>query len=418
MDRLIQAKAVGENWIRLSEHNQEKDLLFPNSLDIEIVNVSCVETVSFINQLPVGVPIPDIDVTQNQVSVIYVYFPLGDGDEYLTSKRWAEQMACYAPYNWGVERTLDPNGYGVYFKLFPLSDQDLAPQEKMYVNIRNLVSFGNLEKMVYVAVRFTHILLSGGDTVEGDDFLAYFKKRPPLQILNLECSRSKVAVGDTVKIEWAVAGNPEDCILTPGDIPVQAVGSLETEVFKDTTFRIHAFSQNEQISKASIVYVDRPVIRKFTSNCPNHRTKYGLPVILSYEVQEGYGVYLNQGIGRMQDNSVSVVPMAAETEYILNCMAPDALVQERLVITVTDYLEVLQLIYTRSRQTDGSYQYYLKWEVANCITIKITTSDGLVRSSGEASGKIQFPDQSVEALSVTLYCTGTSGQVIDQVYTI
>lgn len=418
MDRLVQARSLGSNWIRLSEHKQGKELLFSNSLDIVVTNVSNVDTASFINHLPPGADIPDIGVQQDQVSVIYIYFPLGDGEAYLTTEKLAEQMRCYAPMNWGVKQAFDPDGYGVYFKCYPLEDAEFAPQDKMYFNIRNLVSFGKLEKMVFVAVRFTNIQMTGRESSDGDDFLAYFKRRSPLQILNLECNRTRVTVGDKVKLEWAVAGDTVKCLLTPGDFEVQDVGSLEMEVFSDTKFRLHAIGANEQVSQTVMVYVDRPIIRKFTSNCPDHTTKYGIPVILSYEVQNGYGAYLNQGIGRLQDNTVSVVPVAAETEYILNCMAPDALVQERLMITVTDYLEVLQLIYTRSRQTDGSYQYYLKWEVANCITIKLTTSDGQIRSTGQASGKIQFSDKSVEALSVTLYCTGTSGQVIDQVYTI
>lgn len=429
MDRLIQANALGEKKILLSEHKQGKDLLFPNSLDVEVVNVSCVETASFINHLPEGAPIPDIGAEQDQISVIYVYFPIGRGEAYLTTKEWAEKMICYAPYNWGVEQAYDSDRYGVYFKLYPLNDYDLVPRDKMYFSVGNLVSFGEMEKMVYVAVRFTNIPMSGGATwpsrtdgseedLGGTDFLAYFKKRPPLKILDFECSRTKVAVGDTVKLEWAVAGDAVKCVLTPGDITVDRVGSREVEIFTDTTFRLYALGANEQISRTATVYVERPVITRFTSNCPDHATLFGHPVILSYEVKDAYGIYLNQGIGRVSGGSISVVPGDASTEYILSCMGPDCLVQERMTITVTDFLKVQLLSYSRSRQPDGSYKYYLKWDVANCITIHLTTSDEQVRSVGQASGEIQFLDPSPAALTVTLYCTGTSGQVINHVYTV
>lgn len=33
-----------------------------------------------------------------------------------------------------------------------------------------------------------------------------------LKILDFECSRTKVAVGDTVKLEWAVAGEAVKCV--------------------------------------------------------------------------------------------------------------------------------------------------------------------------------------------------------------
>lgn len=426
MDRLIQANVVGEKRILLSEHKQGKDLLFPNSPDVEVVNVSCVETASFINHLPEGAHIPDIKTVQDQVSVMYVYFPIGNGEAYLTTKEWAEKMICYAPYNWGVEQAYDPD-YGVYFKLYPLVEYDLAPREKFYFSISNLVSFGELEKMVYVAVCFANVLMSGGETysyrptgleevLRGTDFLAYFKKRSTLKILNFDCNRSRVAVGDTVRLEWAVAGDAVKCVLTPGDITVESVGSLEVEIFKDTTFRLYALGANEQISRTAMVYVERPVITKFTSNCPDQKTKYGQPVLLSYEVKDGYGIYLNQGIGRLSGNSISVVPTSATTEYILTCMGPDNLVRERLTITVTDFMEVEQVLYHRTHQKDGSYMYSLKWDVVNCITIQLTTSDGQVRSSGQASGNIQFSDSSETALTVTLHCTGTSGQVVDRVF--
>lgn len=421
MDRLIQANIYGDKRIVLSEHNQGKDVVFSNSLEVEVANVSYVETASWINDLAEGAPIPDIDTEQDQVSVIYVYFPIGSGDAYLTTKELAEQMKCYAPYNWGVEQAYDPNGYGVYFKIYPLDGMDLAPREKLYFSIRNVVSFGELEKMVYMAVRFTNISMSGGQTLQsieedrvGTDYLALFKKRSPLKIVNLSCNRSKVAVGDRVKLEWAVAGDATKCILTPGDIVVERVGSLEMEVIADTTFRLYAFGSDQQISRTATVFVEAPVISRFISDCPDNKTVYGRPVLLTYEVKDGYGIYLNQGIGRVSNNTISVVPTREKTEYVLSCMGPDKLVQERLTITITDFLKVIMIEFSRSYQADNTYLYHLKWQVANFTTIELKTSDGKVRSSGKGEGDISFPDSSATALTLSLQCTGPSGQVINR----
>lgn len=424
MDRLIQANIVGDKTIILSEHKDGSDVIIPNSLNMEMINVSCTDTALFVNELDAEAPIPDIDEKQEHISVIYVYFPLGDGDAYLTTEALAKKIICYAPYNWGVEQAYNET-YGVYFKIYPLYDYKLAPRDKLYISLIDLVSFGQLEKMVYVAVRFSNVLKSDEEALlpqhdeynDGTDYLAYFKKRSPLKILNFTCNRTKVAVGDTVTLEWAVAGDAVKCILTPGDIAVDRSGSLELEIFSDTTIRLYAFGEHEQVSQTVFVYVEQPVITSFTSNCPDHSTRYGEPIVLSYEVKDGYSIYLNQGIGRVSESSISVVPKRAKTEYMLSCMGTDQLVQQSITITVTDFLEVRQLRFIRGgRRADGSYMYFLKWIVANCTTIQLVTSDGQVRSTGEAKGEIQFLDCSVEALKVTVHCTGTSGQSIEQVY--
>jgi hypothetical protein len=425
MDRLIQANVRGEKTIVLSEHREGKDIAIANALDIEIVNVSCVASAMFINHLQVGDPIPDIDVKQDQISVIYVYFPLGEGDAYLTTNEWAEKIRCYAPYNWGVEQAYD-KAYGVYFKLYPLSDYDLEPREKLYISISNVVSFGQLEKMVYVAVRFTSIPMSddatsqtmndsSDDELAGTDFLAYFKKRSPLSIINFSCNRTKVAVGDSVTFSWEVVGDAVSCVLTPGDLIVNNVGSMELEVSNDTIFRLYAIGENEQITRTATVYVDNPVIQSFTSDCVDHKTKYGQPIQLSYEVKDGYNLYLNEGIGRVSGNTIAVVPKKAKPTYTLSCLGTKGLVQESITITVTDYLLVNWVIFTRSRQVDGSYKYYLNWDVENFITITLTTSDGQVRSSDKGSGTINFTSREAD-LTVLLQCTGSAGQVINQMY--
>ncbi|WP_458122378.1 hypothetical protein [Paenibacillus sp. Z6-24] len=430
MDRLIQANVQGAKTILLSEHKINTDLLFPNTINIEIANVSCAETASFVNDLPEDAPIPGIEEEQNIISVIYIYFPLGSGDAYLTTLEWAAKMVAYPPYNWAAEQAFDSERYGMYFKFYPLYAYELAPRDKFYISIGNLISFGELEKMIYAAVRFPAVAMNtkaaglkekavGSTAVAGGtDFLAYFKKRSPLHILSLNCSRTQVAVGDTITIEWAVAGDVEKCVLTPGDLVVESVGSQKIEVFEDTIFCLYAFGDARQVVRTATVYVESPVITRFASDFINNEAKYGQIVTLSYEAEIDCDLYLNQGIGRLSGTSISVMPTRASTVYTLSGMGTKALIQQSLTIRVVDYLEVEQFTYYRTGHFPDAYRYYLTWEVSNCTTIQLTTSDGQVRSSGQARGSIQFANPLDVPLTITLYCTGTSGQLINQVYSV
>ncbi|QDH23257.1 hypothetical protein [Saccharibacillus brassicae] len=429
MDRLIQANVQGSKTLRLSERSAHTDLLFANTLNIEIVNVSCAETASFVNDLPEGSPIPGIEEEQNVVSVIYVYFPLGTGEAYLTTEEWASKMVAYAPYNWAVERAFDP-AYGMYFKLYPLYAYDLAPRDKFYISIGSVIAFGELEKMVYTAVRFPAVAMYGGPedakrqaegesvTAGGTDFLAFFKKRAPLHIPSFDCDRTRVAVGDTVTLRWAAAGDVERCVITPGDTVVDRVGSLEVQVFEDTPFRLYAFGEDRQVARTVTVYAETPAITRFVSDCPHNETKYGERVTLSYAATNGCDLYLNQGIGRVRGSSISVLPARPETVYTLSSMGAEGLIRQNLTITVTDYLNVQEFTYYRTGRSPDTYRYYLSWKVCNCTTIQLTTSDGQLRSSGQDAGSLQFSDPSQVPLTLTLYCTGTSGQILDQVYIV
>jgi len=440
VDRLIQANVIGDKSIVLSERNGDQEIVIRNSLDIELVNVSCIANALFYNNLDPGEPIPDIDDKQDKVSVIYVHFPLGEGDAYLTTKEWAKKMRCYAPFNWGVEQAEDDN-YGGYFKLYPISDYDLEPREKLYISISDLISFGELEKMVYVAVRFTNIPMSDANTLHDTvavsaevardtvnsvssikelsvfdtDYLAYFKRRSPLSIMSFSCNRTKVAIGDTVKLSWTIVGDAVTCMLTPGDIPVNKAGSIELEVSSDTTFRLYAIGENEQITRTATVYVEKPVIVSFTDDCVDHKTTYNKPVKLSYQLENCYSAYLNEGIGRLDGNTISVIPKKAKTTYTLSCLGREGLVQKSITIIVTDFLQVNWVGFSRAKNSDGTYTYYINWDVVNCLTITLTTSDSKIRSSNQPSGNISFPSN-IPDLKLTLHCTGTGEQKIDRAY--
>lgn len=215
-----------------------------------------------------------------------------------------------------------------------------------------------------------------------------------------------------------MAGDVEKCVLTPGDLVVNSVGNQKIEVFEDTAFRLYAFGNNRQVTRTATVYVESPVITRFASDCPDNKTKYGQIVTLSYESKIGCNLYLNQGIERLSGNTISVLPMRASTVYTLSGLGAEVLIQQSLTIIVTDFLDVEQFTYYRTGRSADNYRYYLTWKVSNCNTIQLTTSDGQVRSSGQASGSIQFVDPSDVPMTITLHCTGTSGQLIDQVYSV
>src|SRR5690606_12721931 len=183
----------------------------------------------------------------------------------------------------------------------------------------------------------------------------------------------------------------------------------------DTTFRLYAIGESQQTSRTAIVYVVNPEIISFTDDCIEHRTKYGQPVLLSYQIKNSYSAYLNQGIGRLSANTISVTPKMAKTTYTLSCLGRSGLIQQSITLIVTDYLQVNWVIFSRSRNNDGTYSYFINWDVENCIKITLTTSDSILRSSDQASGTTTF-SSSIADLKLHLHCIGTGDQVIEQSY--
>lgn len=431
MDRYIQGQICGSKWLMLSEKTCDKDIQIRNQINVEIENVSCVKSISFINNLKDGDPIPDIGVEQHDISVIYVYFPLGDGEAYLTTESLAHDFVCYAPYNWNAEKTYDKNQYGVYFKLFPTAGYTFEPREKMYFSITNMVTYGSLEKMVYVAVDFTSIFMEEGETQEtpikiseaeenanGTDFLACFKKRMLLDVVSFEATPARAAVGDTIKLSWVVGGDAVKCILTPGDLEVSKTGSIQTSVTEDTEFMIYAIGDDQQVSRSATVYIETPIIRSFTCSAKDNKIRYGDCVTFEYDVLNCYSIFMNQGIGRLTSKVFNVVPTLKSTDYTLCCKGPNGLIKQTITINITDFLEVKNVVFYRSKKSDGSYQYTLSWVILNNTSSKIMTSDGIVRSQDQQTGNITFTDSSGNALTVRFLCTGNGGQKIDNVYSV
>lgn len=418
MDRFIKAQIFGSKSLTLSEKIGDEAIKVSNQLNIEIENVSCVKNITFINNLNEGEPIPDIGVDQEDITVIYVFFPLGEGEAYLTTNDLANDFVCYAPYNWNVQKAFDQEHYGVYFKFFPTSEYAFEPREKMYFSISNMVSYGSLEKMVYVAVNFTSVFIDEELSSNGTDYLPCFKKRRPLEVLSFEASPSKVAVGDEITLNWVVAGDAVKCILTPGDIEVEKIGRMDTCVDMDTEFMIYALGKDSQVSKNAMVYIETPVIHAFTCDVPDKKIKYGDWVSFNYEVENCKSIFMNQGIGRVKSKPINVVPSQKLTDYTLICKSTNGLIQKSITIEITNFLEVKNVTYYRNKKSDGTYQYTLIWLILNSTSSKIITSDGVVRSQDQKSGSINFSDASVTPLKVRLICTGEGGQKLDSEYDV
>lgn len=402
-----------------------------NHIDVEIENTSCINRLTFINNLNEGDPIPDIGVEQKDISVIYVFFPLGEGDAYLTTEALANDFVCYAPYNWNVEKAYDKDHYGMYFKLFPTAGYEFEPKEKMYFSIANIVTYGSLEKMVYVAVNFTSIFLEDSEvsqsglestkaleSANGTDYLACIKKRMPLNVVSFEAVPAIVAVGDEINLNWTIVGDTTRCVLTPGDIEVQKTGSINTTVTSDTEFRIYALNGDTQVSKTAMVYIEIPKIKKFNCNAKDNRICFGECVSFEYEVENCNSVFMNQGIGRLYSNSFNVIPNLKSTDYTLSCRSPNGLIQKTITIEITDFLEVSQVVFFRTKKSDGNYQYTLSWVILNSTSCKIVTSDGITRSQDQEKGEIVFQDTTGMPLSVRFICSGKGGQKLDSEYTL
>lgn len=347
MGRLIRANVDQSHSIVQSRHSygHGQDTVIPNTLKIEIVNISSLQTAHFANNVTDDVSIPNIDHAQHNISVLYIHFPIGVGDAYLTDMEWAQKMICKAPDQWRVEMVANPQQCEVYFKLYPLSNIELHPGEKIDISIMNIVSFGVLDKMVYVAVDFPSIQMVDkslpesneqrwGLSDEGTDYLPYFKKVEPLHIEQFECDRDKVAFGDKVVIKWRVYGEFKQCVFMPGDIKVDREGSLEVEVFEDTTFQLYAFDEQQQVSQTMTIYMEPAVIVSFDPPPFEQQDETKVAITLTYEVKNAQYVYLDQGIGRLEAKagSVTVEPSKKQTVYTLSCMGPDGLVQKECIV--------------------------------------------------------------------------------------
>ncbi len=342
MGRLIRANVYRSNSILQSGNNYgyQQNIVIPNTLEIEIVNISSLQTACFIN------------ASTTDASILYIHFPIGSGDAYLTELEWAKLMICYAPDQWQVEKVIDSSEYGVYFKIYPLRNIDLPPGEKIHIRIEHLVSFGTLDKMVYVAVRVPAIQMIDKSLPEADkrrlvssdegtDYLPYFKTVEPLRIVQFECDHDQVGFGDKVILKWTVYGELKRCVLTPGDIEVDREGSLEVEVFENTIFQLYAFGEQQQMSQTTQVKIEPAMIVSFDSVPPEQQDTTKLAVTLTYEVKNARYVYVDQGIGRLEAKAgvVIVEPSRMQTVYTLSCMGPDGLIQKKCTVSSAYYIK-------------------------------------------------------------------------------
>lgn len=414
MERFIQASVYGNKFINLSEKRVSKIILEQvNQIQIQINNVSNNNNLLIYNNLEEDEEIPDIDEEQTKVSVIYIYYPIGDTEAHLTTEAYAKLIECYPPFNWKVKKAFHPE-YGTYFKLAPISDDYLKARECTFIGLNNIIATGTSEKLVYVAVKFINITpesssLSDRLTVgytNNTDFLPYFKTKGEYRIVDFSSNKTIVSYGDTIVLQWKVVGQPQQLLLTPGDFELRTSnGELSMEIYNDTTIRLYAIGDNKQVSQPINIEVNKPTIHSFTTNpTDSGEYKFGDTITFKYDVSGTDQVYMNQGIGLTNSNVIEHIfsPILEITKYDLMCKTKEGLISESIAITCTDLLLVEYKIIPNGNV------YLLNWTISNGFNISVRTSDHSVDST-EAVGTVTFKSDA-QNLTLTISCVGTANQ--------
>lgn len=415
-DRFVIAEFAPLKTVVLSENTDSDNemSLVENNLQLEIENASNVHTARFLNEINERESIPNINERNDNISVMYVYFLIGEGEEYLTSQKYAEKITCEVPFLWKVDKIVDKDGLGVYFKVYPSLTLSLKPREKIFISFNNIVAFSRLEKMVFGVVKFVNII----DNEDGFDFLPIFKKRSKPEIKYFESEKSTVGIEDVVHLKWNAIGAKNGCKITPYDIDVEQIGELDIKVYEDTEFMLYVNGKDKTQVSSYNIYVKEPEILSFDTADKKHKINFGDKIEFNFDVVNVEHVYLNQGIGKVVGKSCEVIPIKSPINYILSCLGQNNIVTKNISIEIVDYLEINYLSFNRFRKRDNTYVYYLSWKIENANSISLITSDGIERSDSQSEGKTEIFDENDTPLTLHVYCTGNNHQIIDIIYHI
>lgn len=415
-DRFIIADFVPIKTVILSEKTSSEvgDSIVENNLQLEVENASNIYAAKFLNELDETDDIPNIEEKNEKISVIYVYFLTGEGEEYLTTQKYAEKITCEVPFLWKVDKMIDKDGLGVYFKIYPSQSLSINSREKIFISFNNIIAFSKLEKMVFGVVKFVNIV----DNEDGCDFLPVFKKKSKPAIRYFESEKSTVGIEDIVHLRWNAIGAETGCRITPYDMNVNQTGEIDVKVYEDTEFMLYVNGENKTEVSSYNIYVKEPRIISFDTEDKNHKINYGDKIKLNFDIENVEHAYLNQGIGKVVGKSYEVIPTKSPISYVLSCLGQNHIVSKKIDIEIVDFLEIKYLSFNRFRNKDNTYVYYLSWEIENAVSISLKTSDGVERSDSRSSGKKEIYDENDTPLFLHVYCTGKNHQIIDKIYYI
>jgi len=332
------------------------------------------------------------------LSRIYLAFPIGDRPGCFTSKEYKEQIRVKPTTGWGCECQEDA------FVLYPRKTISLVPKETVLFQLDSIITTLIEYGMSYVFIKYVGI---GSEIFS--QHIPLFRKRPPLKINSFSPDRSETyGFGDTVTLSWDITG-AEKAVITPGDIAVNSVGSIEVPIVDNTEFILYAWANKTLASAGVKVYMEDAEIVDFKASAS--RISYGAKASLSFELNNAHHAYISDAVGLVTTSPVVVQPVKYSNKYVLSCENQSGLVEKSgVIVIVTDALKVGDIAFTRVKKDDTSFSYTADWDVANAQSIKVSTSDGIVRCEDVGIKHIEFTSTQTAPLTLYLECRGVKGQ--------
>lgn len=389
---------VSPNYINTTYY--EKNLII-NSLSFTLSYLEGEQNLQMNNTKGLsGEAIPTIGSMEKLeiLSRIYLSFPIGNCQGCFTSKEYKDQIKVKPTTGWAYECQEEA------FVLYPKETISLKPKETVLFQLDHIITTLIEYGMSYVFIKYVGI---GSEIFS--QYVPLFRKIPPLKINSFFLEQSEIyGFGDMATLSWDITG-AESAMIIPGDIAVSSVGSLQVPIVDNTEFVLNAWA-TETLAIASVtVYMEDAEIIDFKAS--SSQIYYGDKVSLSFKLKNAHHCYISDTVGLATTSPVVVQPTQYSNKYVLSCENQSGLIEKSCVtIIVMDALRVGQIVFTRMKRDDTSFNYTGDWDVINAQSIKVSTSDGIVRCEDVSINHMEFTSTQTDPLTIYLECKGVKGQ--------
>jgi hypothetical protein len=437
----LKAEISGENTIYTAydykniKNNEEIEI--NNDLTISITNLSKTNTLELSYDSSKKNPSINDTSAYLQQPRIYVYFPVGDKKFHMTTMELAKKIKCSVSRGWKVEMCDTDAAFKnkIYWTIFPdTTDSNLKfrPGDSLIVYFDGIKSYTTSNRMTCVCIDIRDIV-NVSDTKE---YLPVFIVQPEPRIRNFSCSQNFAGILDKVEFSWEVLGNIKQTQFYPGygengETNISAKGDFDCVINESTNFTIRVYGENDIVYGYCPVTVDEPVVILSTMDGKTEY-KYGEDIALKIKLMNTNHCYLNEGIGKIdiETKYVNGYPVIEATkkvecnnrrvEFCASCLGKEGLVKDKILIEITDYVDIQNIVFKRVYLPDkNSFRYSLYWNILNATSLEIRTSDNIERTNSKEgspvlSGSAVFENNSKEPLEITVEAKGSSGQYLKE----
>lgn len=154
-----------------------------------------------------------------------------------------------------------------------------------------------------------------------------------VQILKFIAGKYLAAPGDTILLEWNAKGAGY-CIMTPGDYRYQGeTGRAAVSLYESMKFTLTAVNGQQREIRSLFIQVEEPEIRSFSIKEPG---PFGPDenITLLFDVTVADHVYLNHGIGKIENTGSYVAKVKTNQKFILSCEGSGPILSRELEIPV------------------------------------------------------------------------------------